>query len=183
MRAACLRVGNLLNQAELARDVGLAPSTAQRYLGLLETSFHLVKLEPFTVNRTKRLTKSPKLFWSDTGLALHLADEPRPRGAHLENLVLTDLLVWRESVPRAPQILYWRTSKGAEVDFVIERGERVLAVEVKSGARVRTGDVRGMRIFLDEYPDLAVGGLVLYSGDETFWIGDRILVVPWPRVL
>ncbi len=183
MRAACLRLGNVLNQAELARDVGLPPSTAQRYLGLLETSYQLVRLEPFAVNRTKRLTRSPKLFWSDTGLALHLAEEPRPRGAHLENLVLTDLLVWRELPTPAPRVLYWRTSKGTEVDFVIEWGDRALPVEVKSGSNVRTADARGLRVFLDEYPDLAPGGLILHDGEDAFWIGDRILAAPWRRVL
>lgn len=183
LRAACLRIGNILNQAELARDVGLPPSTAQRYLGLMETSFQLVRLPAFAVNRTKRLTKSPKLFWTDTGLALRVAGESRPRGAHLENLILTDLLAWKEGRPNAPQVLYWRTAKGAEVDFVIEWGDRVLPIEVKSGGRVRTGDVRHLQTFLDEYPDLAGGGVVLYDGSETFWVRDRILATPWRRVL
>jgi len=183
MRAACLRLGNVLNQAELARDVGLPPSTAQRYLGLLETSYQLIRLEPFAMNRTKRLVKSPKLFWSDTGLALHLAEEARPRGAHLENLVLGDLLTWRELPTPAPRVLYWRTSRGTEVDFVIEWGERVLPVEVKSGSGVRTADARGLRAFLEEYGDLASGGLILHDGEETFWIGEGILAAPWRRVL
>ncbi|MFV1988974.1 MAG: ATP-binding protein [Gemmatimonadota bacterium] len=183
MRGACLRVGNLLNQAELARDVGLPPSTAQRYLGLMETSFQLLKVEAFSVNRTKRLTKSPKLFWTDTGLALHLAGESEPRGAHLENLILNDLLAWKEGLPNHPQVLYWRTSKGAEVDFVVEWGDRVLPIEVKSGRRVRTADARHLRTFLEEYPDLAPAVVILYGGDETFWIGDRILAAPWRRIL
>jgi len=182
MRAACLRVGNVLNQTELARDVGLPPSTAQRYLALLETSFQLVRLEAFAVNRTKRLTKSPKLYWSDTGLALHLSGEA-PRGAHMENIVLHDLLAWREGRTNNPQVLYWRTTKGAEVDFVIEWGDRVLPVEVKSGARVRTSDARHLRVFLDEYADLAPAGVLLYGGEEVFWIGENILAVPWRRVL
>ena len=183
MRAASLRVGNLLNQAELARDVGLPPSTAQRYLGLMETSVQLVRLGAFAVNRTKRLTKSPKLFWTDTGLALHLAGEGRPRGEHLENLVLNDLLAWREGRPHHPQILYWRTAKGAEVDFVVEWGDRVLPIEVKSGKHVRINDSRHLRAFLDEYPDLAPAGVVLYDGEDTFWAGDNILAAPWRHVL
>lgn len=182
MRAACLRLGNVLNQAELARDVGLPPSTAQRYLSLMETSFQLVRVEAFAVNRTKRLTKSPKLYWSDTGLALHLSAETEPRGAHLENLVLNDLLAWREGRPRHPRVLYWRTAKGAEVDFVVEWGDRVLPIEVKSGRRVRTDDVRALRTFLEEYPDLAPGGLLLYGGEDVFWIAENILAAPWRRI-
>lgn len=183
MRAACLRLGNILNQADLARDVGLSSSTAKRYISLMETSFQLIRLEPYSVNRTKRLVKSPKLFWSDTGLAMRIAGEREPRGAHLENIVLNDLLAWRATHPDRPQVLYWRTSTDAEVDFVIESGDRLLAVEVKSGARVTYSDTKSMRLFLHEYADVAAGGVVLYTGDEVFWIAERILAVPWWRVV
>ena len=83
MRAACLRLGNLVNQTELGRDVGLPQPTVHRYLAMLETSYQLIRLPAYAVNRTKRLIKTPKLFWSDPGMALHLAAEPTPRGAHL----------------------------------------------------------------------------------------------------
>src|SRR3990170_6237826 len=97
MRAACLRLGQLVNQTELGRDIGLPQPTVHRYLNLLETSYILIRLPAYAVNRTKRLIKSPKLYWGDTGLALHLAEEADPGGAHLENLVLQDLLAWRDS--------------------------------------------------------------------------------------
>lgn len=183
MRAACLRLGNVINQADLARDVGLSSSTAKRYISLMETSFQLIRLEPYSVNRTKRLVKSPKLFWSDTGLAMWIAGEREPRGAHLENIVLNDLLAWRAMRPDRPQVLYWRTDTDAEVDFVIESGDRLLPVEVKSGAKVAYSDTKSMRLFLDEYADLADGGAVLYTGEDVFWIADRILAVPWWRVV
>ncbi len=183
MRAAALRVGTVLNQADLARDIGLPSSTAQRYLELLATSYQAVPVEAFAVNRTKRLIKSPKLYWADAGLAVHLAAETDPGGAHLENVVLTDLLVWKEGLPHRPQVLHWRTTKGAEVDYVIEWRDRVLPVEVKTGARVRTGDAKHLRTFLDEYPDLADGAVILYTGEDVFWIGERILAVPWDRVI
>jgi predicted AAA+ superfamily ATPase len=183
MRAVSLRTGNLMNQADLARDVALAPSTAQRYLNLMEVSYQLVRLESYSVSRTKRLTKSPKAYWSDTGLSLEVAGEAEPRGAHLENLVFTDLLAWRDYGERRAQILYWRTTKGAEVDFVIEHDADILPVEVKSSNRVGLGDAKNLRVFLDEYSRRAKGGLLLYDGDEVFWLTDRILVVPWWRVV
>ena len=183
MAAACLRAGGLLNQADLAREVQLAPSTVQRYLDLLEVSFQLVRLPAYSVNRTKRLVKSPKLYWSDTGLALHLAGEAAPRGAHLENMVLCDLLAWAGArVPRT-EILFWRTAKGAEVDFVIESGRNLLPVEVKAAANVYPGDVRHVHTFLEEYPDLAQAGILLYDGGETFWLTERVLAAPWWRVI
>lgn len=183
MRAAALRLGAILNQADLARDVGLPSTTAQRYLDLLTTSYQATPVEAFAVNRTKRLIKGPKLFWSDTGLAMHLAAETSPRGAHLENVVLNDLLAWKEGLPQRPQILHWRTTKGTKVDFVIEWRNRVLPLEVKTSTRVRTADAKHLRVFLDEYPDLASAALILYTGEEVFWIGERILAVPLDRVI
>jgi hypothetical protein len=82
MQAACLRVGQVLNQTELGRDVGLRQPTAHRWLNLLETSHLLVRLPAYAVNRTKRLVKSPRVFWGDTGVALHLGATV-PAGAHL----------------------------------------------------------------------------------------------------
>ena len=97
MRMACLRTGQVVNQAGLGRDAALPQPTVHRYLNLLETSYLLVRLPAYSVNRTRRLIKSPKLYWGDTGVALHLAQVAEPGGAHLENLVLNDLLAWRDA--------------------------------------------------------------------------------------
>ena len=183
MRAACLRLGNLVNQTELSRDTGIPRATVQRYLDLLETSYQLLRLEPYAVNRTKRLIKSPKLYWTDTGLALHLGDEAAPTGAHLENMVLCDLLAWRDAEPTRPSVLYWRTAGGEEVDFVLERRGRLLAVEVKATPRPTHRDARHLRALLDEYGDTAHGALLLHAGNTTEWLSERVLSVPWWRVL
>ncbi|MGH7464537.1 MAG: ATP-binding protein, partial [Longimicrobiales bacterium] len=97
MRAASLRIGQVLNQTELGRDVAIPQPTVHRWLNLLETSYMLVRIPAYAVNRTKRLIKSPKLYWADAGVALHLADGAEPEGAHLENIVLHDLLAWRDA--------------------------------------------------------------------------------------
>lgn len=183
MRAACARLGNLVNQAELGRDTRIPRPTVHRYLNLLETSYQLVRLEPYAVHRGQRLIKTPKLYWSDPALALHLAGLDEPGGVHLENLVLTDLLAWRDArVPR-PEVLYWRTAGGLEVDFVIEHRGGLWPIEVKAGTRPRTGDLRGLRAFRDEYPDLFRGGLLLHGGDRVEWLSQGILGVPWHRVV
>ena len=186
MQAAALRIGNLLNQSELGRDVKLPAMTVHRYLNLLETSYQIVRLEPYAVNRTKRLIKTPKLYWNDSGLALHLGHagaDAAPSGAHFENLVLCDLLAWRDThVPR-PGITYWRTSAGHEVDFVIEWKKRLVGVEVKAGKQPGMRDIQGLRGFLAEHPRQALGGVVLHGGDESYWLDDRIVAVPWWRVM
>jgi predicted AAA+ superfamily ATPase len=186
MQAAALRIGNLLNQSELGRDIQLPAMTVHRYLNLLETSFQIVRLEPYSVNRTKRLIKTPKLYWNDPALALHLGHsggDAKPSGAHFENLVFCDLLAWRDlQVPRA-SVTYWRTSAGHEVDFVLEREHQLVGVEVKAGAHPTLKDVRGLAAFVQEYPRSARGGIVLHGGEDSYWLDERIIAVPWWRVL
>ncbi len=182
MRAACLRIGGLLNQTEVGRDVGIAQPQVHRFMNLMEAGYQAIRLFAFAVNRTRRLIKAPKLYWSDTALALFLAGESEPRGAHLDNLVLMDLLAWRDVQPRRPEVLYWRTATGIEVDFVIETPRRVLPIEVKAAARVGPSDAKGLEVFLDEYPDLADGALLVHGGAETFPLTRRVLAVPWWRV-
>lgn len=182
MRAASLRTGQLVNQSELGRDVGLPQPTVHRYLNLLETSHLLVRLPAYAVNRTKRLIKSPKIYWGDTGITLHLARE-EPKGAHLENLVLGDLLSWRDSRLDYAEIFYWRTSIGEEVDFVIEAGDRLLPIEVKATTRPRLADASHLRTFRAEYGDRARSGLLVHAGEMLDWIASDVLAVPWWRLL
>jgi hypothetical protein len=183
MRAASLRMGQLVNQTELGRDVALPQPTVHRYLNLLEISYLLVRLPAYAVNRTKRLIKSPKLYWGDTGLALHLAEESEPGGAHLENLVLHDLLAWRDARLDRAEILYWRTTIGEEVDFVIEAAGGLLPVEVKATGRPRLEDAAHLRTFRAEYGRKARAGLVLHTGNAVEWLAPDVLAAPWWKVL
>jgi len=183
MRAACHRLGQLVNQTELGRDVGLPQPTVHRYLNLLETSYLVVRLPAYAVNRTKRLIKSPKLYWSDTGLAIHLSGGLEPAGAHLENLILHDMIVWRDTRSDNSELFYWRTAIGEEVDFVIEAGDRLLPIEIKASSRPRISDTRGLRVFRSEYGSKALPGLLLHTGSEVKWITQDVLALPWWRIL
>ncbi len=183
MRAACLRMGQLVNQTDMGRDVGLPQSTVHRYLNLLETSYLLVRLPAFSVNRTKRLVKSPKLYWSDTGLAMHIAQVPEPSGPHLENLVLCDLLAWRDGRMDQADVFYWRTTTGEEVDFVIEVGQKLLPIEVKATSKPRLSDTKHLRTFREEYGDRVLPGILLHTGTTLDWITADVLACPWWRLL
>ena len=183
MQAAALRLGGLVNQTDLGRDAGLPQPTVRRYLNLLETSHLLVRIPAYAVNRTKRLVKAPKLYWADTGMALHLAGTAAPGGAHLENLVLQDLLAWRDARPGRAEVCHWRTTIGEEVDFVIEADGRLLPLEIKSGSRLRLGDAAHLRAFRAEYGDAARAGLLLHAGDALEWITPDVLAAPWWKVL
>jgi len=183
MRAASLRVGQLVNQTELGRDVALPQATVHRWLNLLETSHLLVRLPAYAVNRTKRLIKSPKLYWGDTGVALHLAEVDEPGGAHLENLVLHDLLAWRDARLERAEIGYWRTASGEEVDLVIEAGGHLLPIEIKAGSRPRLSDAAHLRSFRAEYARKARAGLLLHTGSTLEWLASDVLAAPWWSVL
>ena len=183
MRATGLRLGQLLNQTELGRDVGLPQPTVHRWLNLLETSYLLVRLPAYAVNRTKRLIKSPRIYWGDTGVAMHLADLSEPGGAHLENVVLNDLLAWRDARLDRAELSYWRTTIGDEVDVVIEAGDRLLPIEVKASARPRLKDAAHLRTFRKEYADCARAGLLLHTGRTLDWLAPDVLAAPWWRVL
>ncbi|MGH8275558.1 MAG: ATP-binding protein [Steroidobacteraceae bacterium] len=183
MRAACLRMGQLVNQTELGRDVALPQPTVHRWLNLLETSYLLVRLPAYAVNRTKRLIKAPKIYWGDTGVALHLTEAGEPSGAHLENLVLHDLLAWRDARLERVELGYWRTSIGEEVDFVIETGGKLLPVEVKATARPRLGDAAHLRTFRAEYGKKARFGLLLHTGSALQWLAPDVLAAPRWKIL
>ena len=186
LRMVALRTAKLMNQNEMARDAGLSQPTAHRYLALLETSNLLYRLPAYAVNRTKRLIKAPRLFLCDTGLTCFLAGLHTPQqlsasdlaGSMLENLVLVALLAWRETQTPGPEVLYWRTVAGRKVDFVIELEGRLTPIEVKTSSRPRLDDTHGLNAFLDEYPDSAAHGILIYAGDTVERLTPRIWAIP-----
>ena len=183
MQAAALRVGQLANQTVLGRDVGLPQPTVRRYLNLLETSHLLVRVPAYSVNRNRRLIKAPKIYWADTGVALHLAGGAEPGGPHLENVVLQDLVAWRDARLDSADVFHWRTTTGEEVDFVIETGGRLLPIEIKSGDRLRLGDAAPLRAFRAEYGSAVRAGLLLHGGDTLEWLTPDVLAAPWWKAL
>jgi len=183
MRAACLRLGQIVNQTEIARDISLKQPTVHRYLNLLETSHLLVRVPAYSVNRTKRLLKSPKLYWGDIGLAMHLSGTAEPAGAHLENLILLDLMVWRSGRLSNTEILYWQTTTGEEVDLVIETNEKVLPIEIKSASKPRIRDAANLIAFQKEYGKSSRSGLLIHTGRDIEWLTPTVLAVPWWKLI
>src|SRR6185295_12294547 len=138
MMAVALRSGSLLNQTELGRDTGISQSTVHRYLNVLEASHVWHRLPAYAVNRTKRIIKTPKPYFLDSGLAAFLCGDSFPLkdrkilGALLETAVFQHLRAWRELMTPKPGIFYWRTVGNHEVDFVVEWGRKLVAIEVKA---------------------------------------------------
>jgi hypothetical protein len=138
LRACALRSANLLNKADLARDIGIAPSTANQWLSVLEASGQIVLLEPWFSNRTKSIVKSPKLYVSDTGLLCALLNLQTARdlrsspsvGAIWETFVFAQLRHRERRAGRSGRVFYWR-DRTREVDFVVEAGARMELFEAK----------------------------------------------------
>jgi predicted AAA+ superfamily ATPase len=138
LRACALRSANLLNKADLARDVGISPSTANHWLSMLEASGQVVLLEPWFSNRTKSIVKSPKLYLADTGLLCALLNirseeallQTPALGAVWETFVFAQLRDRERRAGRAGSLFFWR-DRTREVDFVVDIGGRLELLEAK----------------------------------------------------
>lgn len=189
MELLSLRSGQLLNQSELARDAGLTQPTVHRYLNILETTHLFERIPAFASNRTTRILKSPKAFWNDPGLAVFLSGyfqeedlrKSRELGCFFETFIYHHIHVLAQLMNPPARIYAWRTVQGQEVNFILEYGRKILAIEVKQSSHPNYGDANGIRAFLADHPD-AVGGLILHSGGEIRWLGERIMAVPWTMI-
>ncbi|TVR06299.1 MAG: ATP-binding protein, partial [Spirochaetaceae bacterium] len=176
LHALASRAGSLLNDASIARDVGLNPVTSKNYRMLLNSLFLSFDVPPWYRNIGKRLVKSEKGYITDTMLLCHLlgrtlgelrGNRPDLYGHVVENFIATELkkqLSWAPGVPA--QLLHFRTSDNREVDFVLERPDGSLAgIEVKTSDLVRSSDFSGLRALKELAPESFRCGVVLYSGD------------------
>lgn len=154
LRACALRTAQVLNYSDLARDTGIAPNTARKWLGLLQTSAVVALVEPYFGNRTKRLIKAPKLFFFDTGLAAFLSGFRSDRdliaspliGAFWESYVFGQIVRQVAASGDITPICYWRTAGGSEVDLVLEReGGTLIAIECKWKEQPGLADAAGLR--------------------------------------
>lgn len=148
------QVGHVVNLTEWSSALGIDRRTVEKYLEILESSHVLVRVSPFVGGGRAEITSRPKVFFVDPGIRHRLIHEFRPlgervdRGAVLENWVFTE--IWKRTT-FDETVHFWRSSSGAEVDFVLSRGDRLVAVEVKSAALRRPKLPRSARSFVDAY--------------------------------
>jgi hypothetical protein len=177
------RATGLVNYAGIARDLGMPQTTLKRYLALLETTFLIRSVPAWFRNIGKRLIKSPKLVFTDSGLLAHLLGDGRSLersfGAALENFVLMEIVKQAELDPSRPAIHHYRTAEGSEVDIVIvPRNDPVCAVEVKAAATLTSRDSQGMRGLAEALGDEFGAGVVLHTGDEAVRLAPKIWALP-----
>ena len=174
LRMCAGRNGQLLNLSGLAGDAGVSHTTVRRWLSALEASFLVVLLWPHQRSFHKRLIKSPKLYFLDTGLLCHLLRIQSPeelrahaaRGAVFESFVLSELLKARLHRGKEPDIYFWRDSAGHEIDFVVADGETLTPIEARSGQTI-AGDFYSGLQFWRKLSGTREAVLV-YGGDRSF---------------
>lgn len=169
------RVGQVVNYASLANDVGVSSTTIQQWVSVLKASYILFELPPFFANIRKRVIKSPKLYFTDTGLAAFLlgiqsgeqvARDPL-RGNLYENLMILEILKAHLNRGMRPDLYFYRDSQGNEVDLLIRQRNGLLPVEIKSSATFSTSFLKGIEFFREASPDCLPDALVLYNGEQT----------------
>jgi predicted AAA+ superfamily ATPase len=191
LAVAAARVGGLLNFADLARTMALPQTTLKRYFALLESTFLVQLLRPWARNLGKRVIQTPKVYLNDTGLLAYvlgvtvdrLKTEGNLAGAILENFVSMELRKQATWSATQPELFYWRTASGQEVDVVLEdRAGRLTGVEVKAAATLGANDVRGLRALASAAGKQWVRGVVLYGGAEVIPFSANLHGVPMPRL-
>ncbi len=183
------RTGQLLNLSALAVDCGIAQGTAKNWLDLLQASYIVYLLRPHHRNFGKRLVKSPKLYFCDTGLAAaltnvqgisHMAIHPA-RPALFETLIVTEYLKRRYNAGLPANLYFWRDNVGHEVDLLLDAGNLLHPVEIKSGQTVSSEHFDALRVWQRTAGDAAGAPTLIYAGNEAY-IRSGIRVAPWSAV-
>ena len=173
VRLCAGRVGQLLNQASLANDVGVSANTIADWISVLEASFIIYRLQPYYENLGKRLIKSSKLYFVDTGLAAWLMgietstqmQRDPLRGNLFENLIVIETLKSKLNQGKDPRLFFYRDSHGNEVDLVIQNGNNLTPIEIKSSQTWHSSFLKGITYFNNLLGDRAEKGMVIYGGD------------------
>lgn len=181
------RAGGLLNFADLSRTVGLPQTTLKRYFALLESTFLVQLLRPWATNLGQRVIQTPKVYLNDTGLLSYLLgitvdrikSEGTLAGALLENFVFMELRKQSSWSMTQPEIFYWRTASGQEVDLMMEdRTGKLAGIEVKASATLSRNDVRGLQALASAAGKKWVRGVVLYTGTEVIPFANNLHGIP-----
>ena len=185
MRVAAARTAQMLNLSELARDADVSPNTAKSWLSILQASGIIYLLEPYHTNVTKRLVKTPKLYFLDTGLAAYLTEWTTPEtleagamaGPILETWILAELIKSYRHRGRQAPFYYYRDKDKKEIDLLIVRDGRVYPVEFKRTASPSKKDVRHFKALERLGMPIGQGGLICLV-DQSLPLSERVHSIP-----
>ncbi|HMV43588.1 MAG TPA: ATP-binding protein [Leptospiraceae bacterium] len=174
VKLCAARAGGILNLSSLADDAGITHNTAKSWISILEASYILFLLPPYFKNFGKRLLKSPKLYFFDTGILcalLGIKDVEQIsthylKGGIFENFVIMDLYKQFTNKGQIPPFYYWQDKHGKEIDLVIELGNKHLPIEIKSGKTISTDFFNNLNHYKKIGDASVLKGCVVYGGDE-----------------
>lgn len=187
LRALAARSAQLLNVTDLARDLGLAVNTVKAWISVLEATYQVIILRPYFRNVGKRLVKTPKVYFADVGTLCYLAGLKNAEhamsgpmgGAIFETAVVGEVARRLSGRGEQPQLYFWRTSAGVEVDLVVETAERLIPIEVKSSATPDPSMARNIESFRKDLGESAAKGYVVHPGDVTLPLGPDAVALPF----
>jgi len=190
LRTIAVRSGQLLNLADIGRDLGIVLNTVKQWMAILEATFQIIVLRPYFANIGKRLVKTPKVYFTDTGTlcylaglkdAEHAASGPLG-GVIFETAVLTEIVKRFVHSGQDPHLYFWRTSHGSEVDFIVEHGGKLIPIEAKLSATPRPTMAPGILAFQKDFPKKAEKGYIIHPGDMKLSIAPNVLALPFARL-
>ncbi|MGE3954539.1 MAG: ATP-binding protein [Parachlamydiales bacterium] len=178
------RIGQLLNASSLADDVGVSSPTIKQWLSILEASYLIIQLRPYFENFGKRIVKSPKVYFTDVGLASYLLGIETPQqlrrdplyGSLFENLVLLELMKERLNEGRDPRLYFFRDIAGHEVDFIYQSGHELIPIEVKGGQTFNREFLKAPTYFQKLIGERSKAGFVIYAGEQEQKVGSLELL-------
>jgi len=168
------RIGQLVNFTSLGNDCGISDATVKRWLTILEASYIIFQLRPYHDKLGKRLIKSPKLYFYDTGLAsfllkikdpIELATHPN-RGNLFESFIISDIIKWFYNHGKLPSVYFWQNQTGHEVDCIIDQGLRKIPIEIKAGRTVKSNFFQGLEYWNQLTDNESHNGYVIYGGSS-----------------
>lgn len=189
LRLCALRIGQLVNFSSISLELGYDVKTIKSWIGVLEQSFIVFLLQPYHTNLKKRVVKTPKLYFYDTGLASYLLGikdedylEHHPmKGALFENYVLLEWIKRRFNWSEDSKLYFWRDRSGHELDAIIEDHPDHFAVEIKSGSTIQEDYLKNLKYWKELNPN-PQKLLLIYNGDDEYQRSDGINIVPFTKM-
>lgn len=174
LRLCAARIGSIYNASELSNELGVAVNTVNSWISVLQASYIVYMLPPFFTNTRKRLTKSPKIYFTDCGLAAYLLEIDSPntmnrdkmRGHLFENMIIMQALKHRFNRGITGGMYFYRDSNGNEVDLLVKSGSQYDCYEIKSSATLHTDFLKGLRNFEKEFSQLTRSKHLVYTGSD-----------------
>ncbi|MCF8128902.1 MAG: ATP-binding protein [Deltaproteobacteria bacterium] len=168
------RIGQVINYASLSNDVGVSSTTVKNWISVLKASFVIFELPPFFENIGKRVVRSPKIYFTDTGLAAHLmgietgdqASRDPLRGNLYENLIILEFFKALLNQGKRSNLHFYRDTHGNEVDLIVKMGRRLIPIEIKSAATFTPQFLKGIERFRKAAGERCDNGFVLYGGER-----------------